>query len=145
MSYIDHLGGICRKDVETLESKDKEYGGSWLKRGGVGAFMMLARKWDRLEQAMEREVSTIYMSSGETIKPKDKYDILERALIDGREEGILDDIGDLRRYLLLVESEVRERMKVKPGEKPSINTHKRLEGILPADDTDLPTMRDIGW
>ena len=115
MSYIDHLGGICRNDVQTLESKDKEYGGSWLKRGGVGAFMMLARKWDRLEQAMSSEVPRVTLSSGETTKPIDKYDIIERALADGREEGILDDIGDLRRYLLLVESEVRERLKAKRG------------------------------
>lgn len=98
MSYRDRLREISCKDAEVLERKDAEYGGSWLKRGGIGAFMMLCRKWDRLEQAMHTENGS------------DKYDVIERAVCDGREEGILDDIGDLRRYLLLVEAEVRERL-----------------------------------
>jgi hypothetical protein len=104
MSYIDRLEEIATKDCDVLRRKDREYGGSWLKRGGIGAFMMLARKWDRLEQAVGRSVQ---MTGGATAA---KYDILEHTLVDTREEGLLDDIGDLRRYLLLVECEVRERM-----------------------------------
>ena len=123
MSYRDRLAEIATKDADVLIRKDKEYGGSWLKRGGVGAFMMLARKWDRLEQAMtvvktrwepkpewyEGSQNGISHDEGHEV-PLDKYDVIERALADGREEGILDDIGDLRRYLLLVEAEIRERM-----------------------------------
>ena len=37
------------------------------------------------------------------------YDIFNAVHIDRREEGILDDIGDLRRYLALVEAEVTRK------------------------------------
>lgn len=115
MSYIRRIGGIATNDIATLTRKDAEYGGSWLKRGGVGAFMMLARKIDRLEQAMEKEMrvaTELFMDGSKAPgRPIDRFDIIERALADGREEGILDDIGDLRRYLLLVEAEIRERME----------------------------------
>ncbi len=107
MSYIDRLDQIAAEDCAQLRAKDKEYGGSWLKRGGVGAFMMLARKWDRLETAM-----------GTPLPDLDRFDVIERAVYDEREEGLLDDIGDLRRYLLLVEAEIRERLVLAPDVKP---------------------------
>jgi len=84
------LRTICEADVLMLNIKNREYGGSWKKRGGTGAFMMLARKWDRLEEQVR----------------KLQWDVFTAALNDERKEGVLDDIGDLRRYLLLVESEV---------------------------------------
>jgi len=85
------LRSIAIEDVEVLLEKDAEYGGSWKRRGGVGAFMMLARKWDRLEN--------IAIENG--------YNVFAAAIHDSREEGVLDDIADLRRYLLLVEEEIR--------------------------------------
>jgi len=106
MSYIGRIENIANHDVAVLHLKDMEYGGSWLKRGGVGAFMMLARKWDRLETAMERVMED---KSAEGYPAIDKYDIIKRAVLDGREEGILDDIGDMRRYLLLVEGEIHQQ------------------------------------
>jgi len=75
-------------DVEVLKEAEKSYGTSWKQRGGIGAFMMLARKWDRLENQVK----------------KNGYDVFLSALEDQRAEGILDDIRDLRQYLLLVES-----------------------------------------
>jgi len=84
------LRAICEADVTVLGIKNREYGGSWKKRGGTGAFMMLARKWDRLEEQVR----------------KLQWDVFTAALNDSRKEGVIDDIGDLRRYLLLVESEV---------------------------------------
>ena len=59
--------------------------------------MMLARKWDRLEKQVDEY----------------NYDIFNAAKEDMREEGILDDIRDLRRYLFLVEAEVRMRVNGK--------------------------------
>lgn len=58
--------------------------------------MMLARKWDRLENQLKKEGDA-------------KWDIIERAEADDREEGLIDDIRDLARYLILVESEIRAR------------------------------------
>ena len=43
---------IVEADVATLELKGKTYGDSWKRRGGVGAFMMLAdRKSTRLNSS----------------------------------------------------------------------------------------------
>ena len=78
---------IAQTDVDCLEKAEKSYGDSWRNRGGVGAFMMLARKWDRLENQVK----------------KFDYDVFQACKEDNRAEGILDDIQDLRRYLILVE------------------------------------------
>jgi len=87
---------VCRameSDIETLVDKEGSYGNSWKRRGGVGAFMMLARKWDRIENCLSDRAD-------------ERYDIFHAMMQDMRDDGILDDIRDLRRYLLLVESEV---------------------------------------
>lgn len=87
---IVKVNEIAHEDVQQLHEAEKSYGNSWKQRGGVGAFMMLARKWDRIENQTQRE----------------KYDIFQTIRIDNREEGVIDDIRDLRRYLLLVEAEM---------------------------------------
>ena len=111
MSYSDRLKDIALDDAEVLKDKDAQYGGSWLKRGGIGAFMMAARKWDRLETSMTTTVILdIPVGMGEMLHTADKWDIITRAVVDEREEGLLDDIGDLRRYLLLIEAEIREQL-----------------------------------
>lgn len=96
-TYIDHLEGIAANDVASLREKDAEYGGSWKKRGGVGAVMMLLRKADRIEVQAK----------------KHGWDIFAAYEADMREEGILDDIRDLRRYLLLVEGELIVRSEAR--------------------------------
>jgi len=85
---IRAVGVLCQEDVDALHEAEQSYGDSWRQRGGVGAFMMLARKWDRLEKQTN--------DFG--------YDLFAAINDDTRDEGILDDIRDLRRYLLLVES-----------------------------------------
>ena len=83
---------IARNDVAKLKVAEKSYGVSWRKRGGMGAFMMLARKWDRIENQVKAE----------------NYDIFSSYEKDKRQEGLLDDIQDLRRYLLLVEEHITQ-------------------------------------
>ena len=82
------LQTIADSDVVALLEAEKSYGDSWSKRGGVGAFMMLARKWDRIEKQVEGY----------------RYDIFDAMANDKRPEGLLDDIRDLRRYLFPVDS-----------------------------------------
>jgi len=82
---------IAAKDVQTLIEKDCSYGSSWRRRGGVGAFMMLARKWDRIEKQCENCDWNIFDAARGTLDVP---------------EGLLDDIADLRCYLLLVEEHV---------------------------------------
>lgn len=104
-SHLDYLQQVADEDVQQLQVKDREYGSSWKRRGGVGAFMMLARKWDRIEA----QVNRVLVSPPELKPTVDRWDIFEHIRVDGRAEGLLDDIGDLRRYLLLVEAEIRRR------------------------------------
>ena len=85
---FEQIEKLTQIDIAKLKKAEKYYGDSWLKRGGVGAFMMLARKWDRIE----------------FVAKKDSYDIFSTIQIDSSDTGILDDIRDLRRYLFLVEA-----------------------------------------
>lgn len=106
------LREVAEADVTGLLEAEKNYGSSWRKRGGVGAFMMLARKWDRLETALMPHPtdSTIANGSSEEM-PCAPWDIFRAYEIDQREEGIIDDIRDLRRYLMLVEEFVTRPKK----------------------------------
>lgn len=107
MKFVPDVAG---DDIDNLNAKEREYKGSWKRRGGVGAFMMLARKWDRIEAALQpkkdapSEAACSY--PGWPVAPFDIFGALEA---DQRDEGLIDDVRDLRRYLCLVEAEWRAR------------------------------------
>ena len=86
---------ISAEDWTSLDKAEEDYGDSWRKRGGIGAFMMLARKWDRIEKQVFDYTYDIFLALEE----------------DRRPEGLIDDIKDLRRYLLLVEAHMRTKDK----------------------------------
>ena len=88
---IQEVEKVAGEDLANLDMAEQSYGDSWKQRGGVGAFMMLARKWDRLEKQVNEH----------------GYDVFKAANEDQRPEGIMDDIRVLRRYLFLVEAELR--------------------------------------
>ena len=83
----EKMRDIAQLDLQALKKAEESYGNSWRRRGGVGAFMMLARKFDRIEHQAE----------------KHGWDIFEAGEVYKGEAGLLDDIRDLRRYLILVE------------------------------------------
>ena len=85
---FDRINDLTKQDIEALKKAEISYGDSWRKRGGIGAFMMLARKWDRIENQTNKQ----------------GYDMFAAIFADTSDTGLLDDIRDLRRYLLLVES-----------------------------------------
>jgi len=101
---------VAQVDVTKLHKAEQSYGNSWKQRGGVGAFMMLARKWDRLEKQVNES----------------NYDIFLAAEKDTRAEGILDDIRDLRRYLMLVEAEII-RKETTNDQEPDLFLEERCE------------------
>ncbi len=106
MDHLNFIEAVAAEDVAHLKIKEKTYGGSWKKRGGVGAFMMLARKWDRLENLLNRsEVGSALVES------RDRYDIFDwiEESPKGEDGSALAEIRDLRRYLLLVEAEMVAR------------------------------------
>ena len=86
-AFYDVLDTVSKDLVATLRSKGAQYGNSWISRGGVGAFMMLTRKWDRIINQLKKEP---------------QFDIIKHAQADRRQEGLKDDIEDLVAYLLLV-------------------------------------------
>lgn len=115
-NFLEHLDDIAGEDVAGLNKAQQSYGDSWKRRGGVGAFMMLARKWDRLENRVKTGIKRHPNIQGEDVTP---YDIFEHIAADDRAEGLIDDIRDLRRYLMLVEAEMRCR-----GSKAAKSTHR---------------------
>jgi hypothetical protein len=102
MAFLTKLYEVAENDIKVLHDKGAAYGDSWKKRGGVGAFMMLARKWDRIENIC---------------RDKFGYDVIRACLEDMSTEGMLEQIGDLRRYLTLVESEVLVRKDIEEKSK----------------------------
>lgn len=107
--HLPYVVSIAQEDAAGLVAADPKYGFSWKRRGGPGAFYMLARKWDRLEHALAphpgvHNCSNLGVWCGAEIPP---YDVLTALLRDRRAEGTEDDVRDLRRYLMLVEAEGR--------------------------------------
>lgn len=94
-AFLEQLDILAVEDVEGLKKAFESYGPSFKMGGGINTFFMLKRKWDRLFNRLE--------------KPEINYDIFKAIAVDTRGEGIIDDIRDLRRYLFLVEAEMRAR------------------------------------
>lgn len=101
--YRDIIQHVSRDDVSRLLAKDREYGASWKRRGGVGAYMMMIRKIDRV-------MAIIPEPDGH---PKHGFDVFAM-LVDesvGGSEQLLDTMRDLRGYLTLIEAEHRVRQE----------------------------------
>ena len=92
MEHMKFLKTVLDTDQETLIKKERTYQGSWKKRGGIGAFMMIARKWDRLENIASRYGWDIFTAV--------------RADVSGTDGSALAEIRDLRCYLTLVEAQI---------------------------------------
>jgi len=85
------IAHVTQLDVEGILVAEKEYNSSWRKYGGFSAFMNLDRKWSRIVTA---------------VKANPDKNIFTLVKDDLRAEGIIDDMRDLRRYLILVEAEI---------------------------------------
>jgi hypothetical protein len=92
MQHLEYMQGVADEDVRELRRKEATYKGSWKKRGGVGTFMMMARKWDRLEPMAKERAYDVFAEPG-----------------DGSDGTLIAEIRDLRRYLILVEAELQAR------------------------------------
>lgn len=94
-SFLKVLSDIAEEDAAGLKKAFASYGPSWKQGGGTNAYAMLKRKWDRLVNRLA--------------KPGIDGDIFKGIATDERGEGMIDDVRDLRRYLMLVEAEMRAR------------------------------------
>lgn len=93
----DALIETARTDMEVLREKNASYGQSWKRRGGIGAFMMLSRKWDRIDNILKEFNGATFLRQ-----------------VRNNPGQVQDDIADLRRYLLLVEDEMDTRRATEP-------------------------------
>ncbi len=85
LDYVE----IARGDVAELQARYLSYGDSWKQRGGVGAYMVGIRKYDRLcTQAAHFDGRIRETLIAQAFDP----------------DGALDDLIDLRRYLYLWEA-----------------------------------------
>jgi len=101
MQHLQHVEQIAKEDAEATLAGEAKYEASWKRRGGVDSFMMLARKWDRIETRVGKDRFLNHRV--------DRWNILQHLEVDPEPTGLIDDIRDLRRYLILVESELRAR------------------------------------
>lgn len=128
LSYLNYMRNVVEEDVRLLYVKEKSYGSSWKKRGGVGAFMMLARKWDRIENLLDQQTPS--------------YDVFKGIEYNtsGDDSTILAEVRDLRRYLILVEAEMMSRGNVRPTATrpgtPEDGGHHARQDMAPSDRTD---------
>ena len=109
LKYHRHLDAIAAMDVSLVKEKDKSYGASWKKRGGIFAFAMLARKWDRLEEILAMPQMQTRDGVSRTAARYDIFEAIAAEPAPGEDGTTLAEVRDLRRYLLLVEAEMVER------------------------------------
>jgi len=98
---VDFLQNVADEDVRFLIEREALYKGSWKKSGGRSAYFMLVRKIDRIQNIMSQKPTTIEEAIAQ-------HDIFEKIKEDpsGKDATLLSEVRDLRRYLLLVESEM---------------------------------------
>lgn len=104
---------IVDADIRETTAKDISYRASWKKRGGVGAFMMLARKWDRLESMAQERGYDVFVRPG-----------------DGSDGTVIAEVRDLRRYLMQLESELMARGEVLPYDPPDTDVQVKVQHTI---------------
>lgn len=117
--HMNKIEEVAMSDVATLIQKERTYGGSWKKRGGVGAFMMLARKMDRIENIAQQH----------------SYDVFSAVAaggMEGEDGSMIAEIRDLRCYLNLVEAEMLARAEPTAAEHepPMVETTPHSYNIV---------------
>lgn len=108
--FLEHVPAVVVADIATIEAKEKSHGASWKKSGGASAFMIFARKWDRIKARVTQSIPATADTPAATAE-----NILEHIPADRRVEPLLSDIRDLRQYLMLVEAEMAARGAVQVG------------------------------
>lgn len=105
------MQAIASSIVAKVKEKGEAYGDSWRARGGAGAFMVMARKWDRIENICRAE----------------GWDIFDA--LDDNKGDVRDDVQDLVGYLLLI-LEHTAPMRALPRASASINPQSIAQALL---------------
>lgn len=146
--YLDHLQAaalgdvdanvrnVAASDVAGLKNAERSYGPSWKLRGGIDTFHMLQRKWERVEGRLKTRVL-----ASTTQAAASPYDVFEHIAADPHTHGLIDDIRDLRRYLMLVEAEVSARAALAPNQTPDNSSRDFLRYLSPIASADVDTVQ----
>lgn len=119
MEHLDYIAGVVNNDIRVILEKESMYWGSWKARGGIGAFFITARKWDALENMLEKNEPNM-------------YDIFDACVKGGAGDGSpLEQVRDLRRYLTLIEAEVIRLKAPKPSVPVTTEEGLTLKGQGP--------------
>ena len=97
--FEKRIKAIAAQDAERLLAGAQKYGDSWRKRGGREAYFNVTRKIDRLERACEQAKVDCDIFAALRANPASDGEL-------GGKDGLLDDLRDLRHYLILVEEYV---------------------------------------
>jgi hypothetical protein len=138
MRHLNYLEAVTRTDVECIRQKESTYKGSWKSQGGKNAWAMIRRKIDRLMimlgeptppahfniENVDDTISAVVNGSRlpgsqqataeilgylrDAFTAGDIFAKIEEDL-DGADGSVLAEIRDLRRYLILVETEIVAR------------------------------------
>lgn len=108
--FLEFVPGVAAADIATIEDKEKSHGASWKKSGGGAAFMIFARKWDRIKARVSTNIPATTDAPAATAE-----NVLEHIAADRRVEPLLSDVRDLRQYLMLVEAEMAAQGAVQVG------------------------------
>lgn len=107
---------LTDRDVSKLVEAEKSYGHSWISRGLRGAYFVMVRKIDRFENQMRQA----------------NFDLPAALRMFPGKDGILDDIRDLRQYLLLIEAEIIAQAATLPSDAARDTFEHR--GVEPSGD-----------
>lgn len=126
--YSKFIPAIANRDVELVLRKDKEYGASWLEYGGIGAFFVTVRKWDRIRNQLHRHGWDVF-----------------KAYADGTtSEAFADTVMDLRGYLFNWEARAIELDLVAPPQPKWVPVRTSLDdGQQEAYGAELKEMRRL--
>jgi hypothetical protein len=83
----EQLDALVQACVDTAIQKDKEYGASWCKRGGIGAWFTTVRKFDRIATQLGNVDNDLWDIRGDV----------------GSTEALEETLIDAVNYLLLIE------------------------------------------
>lgn len=95
-TFEARLKTIVASDVTRLLAGKQKYGNSWRKRGGREAYFNCTRKIDRLERACTQAKVDCDLFAAIRANPASDGQI-------GGKDGLLDDLRELRHYLILTE------------------------------------------
>ena len=112
MRHLERLNEVVDGDTAHIIDKERTYRGSWKRRGGVGVFMMLARKWDRLENMLKGDMMVVQAKAEEDTP-------LGETLIDGTTgDTVFQRVPEYDLMERIPEYDLFERIRHQVGDQP---------------------------